>query len=320
MRILINDDNSGIRLDRWLTEKSSLGLSRSKIQKIIKNGEVVVNKKTVSPHNMLKSGDVVEINLHGERTFAEKKHRGNNEIMNSIELDILDETEEFLAINKPAGLIVHESAGAGKNNLVEVLLQKYPELKKVGEDPQRPAIVHRLDRDASGLMIIPKTQEMFEYLKKEFQARRVKKEYLALVYGKLSKDEDTINFPIDRSRDGYKMAAHPVLKKGEQNTDGKRAITEFEVLKRFVNYTLIKLRTKSGRTHQIRVHMSAYGHPLVGDDLYGTPKTKILNKKLNPGRIFLLAKKLSFTDLSGEKKEFEIDIPGDLSALLTKIK
>jgi 23S rRNA pseudouridine1911/1915/1917 synthase len=320
MRILINDGDAGIRLDRWLTEKSSLGLSRSKIQKIIKNGEAIVNKKTVTPHNILKSGDVVEINLSEKRSFAEKKHKGNTGVMSSPELDILNDAEDFLVVNKPAGLIVHESADEEKNNLVEVLLQKYPELKKVGEDPQRPAIVHRLDRDASGLMIIPKTQEMFDYLKKEFQARRVKKEYLALVYGKLSKDEDTINFPIDRSRDGYKMAAHPVLKKGGQNTDGKRAITEFEVLQRFVNFTLIKVKTKTGRTHQVRVHMSAYGHPLLGDDLYGTPKTKILNKKLNSGRIFLLAKKLTFTDLKGEIKEFEIEMPEDLNYLLTKIK
>jgi 23S rRNA pseudouridine1911/1915/1917 synthase len=161
---------------------------------------------------------------------------------------------------------------------------------------------------------------MFDHLKKEFQARRVKKEYVALVYGRLSKDEDTINFPIDRSRDGYRMAAHPVLNKGEKNTAGKRAITELEVMKRYVNYTLIKLRTKTGRTHQIRVHMSAYGHPLVGDDLYGTARTKIQNKKLNPERIFLLAKKLSFTDLSGKLKEFEIEMPEDLNDILKIIK
>ena len=231
------------------------------------------------------------------------------------------EDKNYLVINKPAGLLVHGAPHIKEPTLVDQLLKKYPKIEKVGDDPSRPGIIHRLDKLASGLMVVAKTQESFNDLKVQFQKRTIQKYYTALVYGKIEKDEDDINFPIERSAKGHKMAAKPTTVKGEKNEAGRNALTEFEVTKKFINYTLLKVKIKTGRTHQIRVHMSAYGHPIVGDDLYGTKKTKIKNKKLNLDRIFLVADELKFTDLKGEEKVFKINLPNELKNLLeTEIK
>ena len=230
------------------------------------------------------------------------------------------ENNKFLIINKPAGLLVHGANHIKEPTLADQLLKKYPELAKVGEDPCRPGIMHRLDKQVSGLMAVAKTQIAFNHLKKQFQDRTITKIYTALVYGKIERDEDEINFPIQRSSKGHKMAALPLTTKGQATQEGRQAITEFEVIKRFINYTLLKVKIKTGRTHQIRVHLSAYGHPVVGDDLYGTRKTKEKNKKLNLGRIFLVANKLSFIDLNGKQKTFKIDLPEELKNFLKKIK
>lgn len=228
--------------------------------------------------------------------------------------------DEFVIIDKPAGLISHGAKHIEEESLTDELLKEFPEVAKVGDDPERPGLMHRLDKLASGLMVIARTQDSFDNLKKQFQKREVEKIYTALVYGKVIKDEDEINFPIDRSAKGYKMAALPLSKGGEINDDGRRAFSEFSVMQRFINYTLLRVRIKTGRTHQIRVHMAAYGHPIVGDDLYGTAKTKIKNKKLGVERIYLVASELSFKDLAGQKHHFKIDLPEEFSYLLKNIK
>lgn len=228
------------------------------------------------------------------------------------------EDKDYLVINKPAGLLVHGAEHIDEKSLADLLLKKYPAMAKIGEDPWRPGIMHRLDKQVSGLLVVAKTQTAFDSLKKQFQERSVKKTYTALVYGATSKDEDEIDFPIKRSAKGFKMAALPKTFKGELEQDGRRAVTKFEMLKKSVNYTLLKVRIKTGRTHQIRVHLTAYGHPVVGDDLYCTKKTKEKNARLRkkgllePDRILLSATELSFADLHGEKKSFKIDIPKDI--------
>jgi len=252
-----------------------------------------------------------------------------------LEPIIVFENEDYLVINKPAGLIVHGGPGITEPVLTDWLHKHYPEIENIGEDPLRPGIVHRLDKEASGLMIVAKTQKAFNYFKKQFQNRRIVKKYLALVHGQISKDEDVIAFPIKRSRDGYRMAALPVSsetisdKNKPNNRDrgtlkaqdeSKEAITEFSILKRFINYTLLDVKIKTGRTHQIRVHFYAYGHPLLGDHLYWTKKSKVKNEKVNLGRLFLVAKELSFKDLNGEKQSFSIEIPSDLNNFLEKTK
>lgn len=251
-----------------------------------------------------------------------------------LEIPIIFENDDYLVINKPAGLVVHGGPGVKDEILLtDWLKEKYPQIKGIGDDPLRPGIVHRLDKEVSGLMLITKNQKAFNYFKKQFVARKINKEYIALSHGKISKDEDVINFLIKRAKDGYKMAAIPSSTKmiNEKNKpsnrdlgilraqeESKEAITEFSVLKRFVNYTLLKVKIKTGRTHQIRVHLFAYGHPLLGDPLYYTKKTKVKNEKVSLGRIFLAATSLSFKDSDGEKQSFTIDLPQELQAFLDK--
>ncbi|PLX26661.1 RNA pseudouridine synthase [Candidatus Parcubacteria bacterium] len=237
-----------------------------------------------------------------------------------MKYELIDKTKDYLVINKPAGLLTHGAPHIKEPSLVDQLIKDFPEIIGVGEDPERPGIMHRLDKMASGILVIAKNMDSFDSLKKQFKERTVKKEYSALVFGKLEKDEDDINFPIKRSSKGFKMAALPATKDGKDNKDGRRAMTHFWVNKRFFHYTLINVAIKTGRTHQIRVHMSAYGHPLVGDDVYGTKKTRIKNKKINLGRIFLVARKLEFQNLKGETVKYEIDLPTELKEFLDTIK
>lgn len=247
---------------------------------------------------------------------------------------IIFEDDNYLVINKPAGLAVHGGGNIKEATLVDWLLGYYPQIKNIGEDDTRPGIVHRLDKDVSGLMVVAKTQAAFLDLKAQFQEREINKEYTALVYGKLLKEAGEINFPIKRASEGYKMAAMPLnaidllsrrtpKDRDRGNIEGifkaKEASTEFQIIKKFVNYTLIKVKIKTGRTHQIRVHFYAYGHPLVGDTLYFTPKTKAKNQKLKLGRVFLVANHLAFTDLTGEKRDYKIDLPEELQAFLTQL-
>lgn len=323
MKFKIEKEASGKRIDAYLSEKIEK-YSRSQIQRLIKNQSVLVNKKTVAPHYFLKDND--------EIIFTDKKNKTKNPIIKSIlnplkktnksfsNIKIVAETNDYLLINKPAGLIVHGAKHIKEKTLVDYLLSKYPKIAKVGDDPERPGIVHRLDKEASGLLLVAKTQVGFDFLKNLFKTRRIKKSYIALVHGNMPIDDGIINFPIKRSADGFKMAALPLTKKGEKNIDGRTAITEFTTIKKFVNYTLLKLNIKTGRTHQIRVHLSAYGHPIAGDNLYGTKKTKEKNKKLGLNRIFLVAHQLSFIDSNSQEKNFLLALPRELNNLLKIIK
>ncbi|MFA5024607.1 MAG: RluA family pseudouridine synthase [Patescibacteria group bacterium] len=246
---------------------------------------------------------------------------------------IIFEDNNYLVINKPAGLAVHGGGNIKEPTLADWLIARYPKILEVGDDPARPGIVHRLDKDVSGLMVVAKTQASFESLKNKFKDREINKEYLALVYGQIANETGEINFSIKRANKGFKMAALPLntdnlltrhnpKNRDQGNIDGffkaRLAETEFKVLKRFINYTLLSVKIKTGRTHQIRVHFFAYGHPLVGDDLYYTKKTKEKNKKLKLGRVFLVANHLSFRDLDGEKHDFKIDLPLELKNWLPK--
>ena len=246
-------------------------------------------------------------------------------------IEIIAETTDYLVINKPAGLAVHGGGNLQEPTLVNWLLSHYPKIKDVGDDPARPGLVHRLDKDVSGLMVIAKNNKSFENLKNQFKDRTINKEYLALVYGKVSAEEGVIDFPIKRSQAGHKMAALPLnaekllSRRSPQERDqgniagwfkARDALTEYQVLQRFVNYTFLRVKIKTGRTHQIRVHFFALSHPLVGDNLYCTSKTKLKNKKLNLGRVFLVANHLTFLDLNGEAQDFQINLPPELKAVL----
>lgn len=329
----IAKEDEGKRLDLFLKEKYSAlpaqaGLSRSFLQKKIKEGNIMVNGEISSVHRFLKENDIIEIGnlkleIGKEGEEGEEGKEKNLEIkkLRNYKLDIIAETDDYLIINKPCGLIIHPvkpplapvCAGRhpckrGEATLADILIEKYPDIKNVGEYPERPGIVHRLDKDVSGVMAIAKTQDMFLYLKNQFQERTIKKEYIALVYGNISQPDGIINFPIARSeKDGVKMAARPL------SQGGREAITEFTVLKNLAKWTLLSVQIKTGRMHQIRVHLNAYGHPVVGDNTYKPKKLKPTLKFGN--RLMLHSWKLGFTDLDGGWKEFEAPLPEEFTRI-----
>jgi len=308
MKYLIKKEQAGIRLDKFLVEKLKIK-TRGEIQKLIEANLVLINDTKKSNHYALKEGETVEV----KRVVKKKAEKFDEDYFKKIE--VISETNDYLVLNKPAGLIVHGAPYIKEPTLADWLLKKYPRVKNVGEDRSRPGIMHRLDKEASGLLVIAKTNEMFFNLKKQFQDRKVEKKYEALVYGNVSKEGDKIDFRIKRATAGFRQAAVPDDYVDEAG-DLREAYTEFKVKKRFVNYTLLDVKIKSGRKHQIRVHFYAYGHALVGDNIYSTRTTKSLNKKLKLGRIFLVSTKLSFVDLAGKKQTFSVPLPDELKNFL----
>ena len=323
MKLKITKEQSGARIDKFLADNLS-DFSRNQIQKLFKQDNITVNEKIISKHYKLKEDDLILIEKEEDKVVEESVGEGVEEGVEegfvACDLEEIANTEEYLVINKPAGIAMHGAEHMKEITLADLIIERYPEVRKIGEDPIRPGIVHRIDKEVSGLVVIAKTQDSFDSLKKQFQERTVKKEYTALVYGKIEKYEDEIRFPIDRASTGHKMAALPEVVKGKPNSKGRKAITQFEVMENFINYSLVKVKIKTGRTHQIRVHMTAYGHPIVGDSLYNTKRTREQNKKINLGRVFLFASKLSFNDLSGEEVAFESEMPEELKARLKKVK
>lgn len=314
-KIIIPANKAGQRIDKFLaTADGKSGHSRSQLQKKIKNKLIAVNNKPVSSHYRLKEKDIIN--------FIEEKRAASPGLAKGRAIKgerppackIVSQTKNYLVINKPCGLAVHGAEHMKEITLVDLIVKKYPAIAKVGADPTRPGIVHRIDKEVSGLLLVAKNQEFFDYVKKQFQQRKIDKKYTALVYGKILKDQGIIDFPIERSASGHKMAAKPV------GQGGKTAISEFRVINRYINYSLIEIIIKTGRTHQIRAHLAAYGAPIVGDNLYGTKTTRAKNLKLKTKRIFLVARELSFFNLRGEKKNFKIPLPKEFIELLNQIK
>ena len=311
MKKIIFNQGGKERLDKFLVANFS-GYSRAKLQKMIGAGSILVNNKKATPHHFLKNQDVISIEISKlEKPNNRIKKNLSNKKTGMIEPEIITDAPDYLVIEKPAGLVVHHGEGTRKQPaLTDWLIKKYPAIKKIGENAQRPGIVHRLDKEVSGLMVAAKNQLMFFHLKAQFKNRGALKEYLALVYSKISADEGVIDFPIERSKTTGKMAAKP------KNTETAReAITKFSVLHRYVNYTYLKITIKTGRTHQIRSHLQAYGHPIVGDKLY-------FNKKLKPAMIsrpFLHSAKLGFYDLENNWQEFNDPLPMELHNFLNNL-
>ncbi|MCD4693894.1 RluA family pseudouridine synthase [bacterium] len=300
MKILIEEKNKGERLDKFL-QKYLKNYTRNQIQKIIKSGKIKVQNKEVLPHHFLKTDQEIDVDLSVDKIDDNFK-KEDKKIFSKIK--IIREEDEFIIIDKPAGLVVHPVASFKGLTLVDFLLKKYPEIKGVGEDEIRPGIVHRLDKDVSGVMVIARTIDSFKNLKEQFKNRKVVKKYIALVHGEVEND-DTINLPIKRSNKGYKMAAVPVNYDGEDKF--REAITHLTVLEKHVNVTLLDIKIETGRTHQIRTHLLAYGHPIVGDKIYTTKEYKLKDKKLLEknkieDKIYLKAYYLAFKSLIGGVK------------------
>lgn len=233
------------------------------------------------------------------------------------QIKIIFEDENFLVIDKPAGLLVHPTAqkNSAKPTLIDWLLSFRPEIKAVGEDNLRPGLVHRLDRETSGLLIIAKNQETFLFFKKLFQERKIKKGYLALVYGVFKNKTGSIRKPI-----GLKASSLKRSTKAKRLKNLKEAITDYKVVWNFKNqkgpgFALLEVFPKTGRTNQIRVHFSNFGHPLVGDQIYGSKK---LDKLFQPPRLFLHAYLLEFPLQEGKILRLESDLPKDLQNFLRR--
>jgi 23S rRNA pseudouridine1911/1915/1917 synthase len=243
-------------------------------------------------------------------------------MMNGIGLvpDIIEQTDDYVVIVKPAGLLVHPAdSSPDEPTLVDWLVEKFPQIKTVGDEPElRPGIVHRLDREASGLMVIALNQKTLDALKMQFQDRTIEKEYLVLVHGKMLREFGEINLPIGRMSRGGRMAAH-----SSNYEEGSEARTEYFVEKRFSTTTLLRVHIHTGRTHQIRVHMFSLQHPVVGDTLYPLKKfgkTKMGKAFPLPPRLCLHAARLVFTDKTGARKEFLAELPPDFANYLTQFK
>jgi len=316
-KIIVKKTDVPQRLDVFLSKK--LKISRSQVQKMIGASQISINgsipKKT---GEQISIGDTV-IFSSMEKTKEEKKIiNKKNENNLSLKPEMLAVEKDFLVINKPSGLLTHNT---DKENfsLAEILTTKYPEIKKVGEDKARPGIVHRLDKEASGLLVVARNQKMFEFLKKQFQDRTIDKEYSVLVHGNVSADTGTIDFPLERSKNNERMAALPKIVRGHENDAGKKALSEFWVEKRFINFSLLTVKIHTGRMHQIRAHFLAYDHPVVGDPLYFQKKQKRRwDNEL--GRLFLHCFKLEFTDMEGNRQKYEIPLPKKLEMFLEKLR
>jgi 23S rRNA pseudouridine1911/1915/1917 synthase len=299
---LIYEKNDKERLDKYLQEM--LDITRSQIKKIILAGKVSVNDKPSSVHHWLKNGDQI--------TFDDTKEKVQP-VKFEHEPIIVDANDEFLVVEKPAGMLVHPTDKGERNTLANWLVKKYPKIKKIGDDPNRPGIVHRLDKEVSGLMVIPITQDSFDSLKAQFQKRTLKKRYIALVHGALINSQGKIDQPLERDK-------KTGLMKVQSNEDsGKAALTVYEVIKKFINYTLVKVEIKTGRMHQIRAHFYSIGHSIVGDKLYQTKDIRKKKKTLNK-RIFLHAGLLKFKNLNGDWCKYESPLPKELKKFLLEIK
>src|SRR3989344_1022471 len=310
-KITVPKNIAGQRLDVFLAKK--LKISRSQVQKMIGMEQIFVNKKLPKkPGDNLTEGAVIEIKK-AKITIEAKEKKAAGQV--KYDVKIISVTPDYVVVDKPTGMLSHPTMAGEKNTLANFITKKYPEIKRVGDDRMRPGIVHRLDKEASGLMVIARTQKMFNHLKEQFKNRTIEKEYLALVHDPMPRNWDEINFPISRSETSDRMAAIPTA----EASRGKEAKTEFLVEKNFVNFSLLRVKTHTGRMHQIRVHFLAYNHPLVGDPLYFQKKQKrVWDKKL--ARLFLHSTKLAFTDLDGKKQTFESPLPPELTDFLKLLR
>ena len=303
--VTLTGDASGERLDMFLSK--ALGLTRSLAQRLLKEGRVLLDARSgdsqdkLRPENLKPSSRVQE----GSTYRVVLPEFENMEIdPEPVDFRVIYEDQDILVIDKPAGLVVHPAPGHWRGTLVHGLLWRYPEMARLG-NRLRPGIVHRLDATTSGLMLVARSQSAMEELQRMFSQRQVTKEYLALLHGSTARHEGTLSGPIARDpRNPLRMAVV---------ADGRPALTGYRVLWNKGAISLVVCRLFTGRTHQIRVHMAAMGHPLVGDALYGAPREDGFE------RVFLHSWKLGFTHpVTGAEMAFRLPLPRELIAYLTR--
>jgi 23S rRNA pseudouridine1911/1915/1917 synthase len=292
----VESADAGKRLDHFLQDKLPQ-FSRSRLQSWIKSGRVLVNDTAEKTSYALHSADAVTVEpaeLTPLKAIAE-----------DIALDILYEDADVIAVNKPAGMVVHAGAGRHSGTLTNALVHRFGQLSTIGGD-ERPGIVHRLDRYTSGVILVARNDAAHQHLAAQFSSRTIEKIYLALAHGKFPKDRGHIETPIIRDP---VQRVRMTTKLGR----GRNAITDYQVLRRFTNSALLEVKIGTGRTHQIRVHLASVGHPVVGDTLYGAPKSAL-------GRYFLHAHSIAFTSpASGERAKVVSPLATELEAELARL-
>ena len=304
-----SSNDAGKRLDAYLAEKVD-GWSRSRLQRLIENEDILVNDKAVKPSYKIRGGDAVDVDLI-EASVARFEPE-------NIPLDIVFEDEHLAVINKPAGMVVHPGAGVQSGTLANAIAFHFEFEQSAPRDQQselRVGIVHRLDKDTSGLIVVAKTDEIHEALSEQFRERMVYKSYVALVHGSPDQNTGKIEAPIGRNKHNrlrMKVATH-----------GRSALSLWKVRQRYDKFTLLDVEIKTGRTHQIRVHMGYINHPVVGDEIYNEGRDNtvsdinVRNAIRNLGRFFLHAERLSFTHpVTKERLEFTQDLPHELNQFL----
>ena len=305
-------EDAGKRLDAYLAEVIN-GWSRSRLQRLIENEDVLVNDASVKPSYKVRDGDQIEVELT-EVPVARFEPE-------NIPLDIVFEDEYLAVINKPAGMVVHPGAGVQSGTLANAIAYHFvieQSAVSTQQSESRIGIVHRLDKDTSGLIVVAKTDEIHEALSEQFRERQVYKSYVALVHGSPDQNTGIIEAPIGRNKHNrlrMKVATH-----------GRSALSLWKVRKKYEKFTLIDVEIKTGRTHQIRVHTAYINHPVVGDEIYNEGRDKtvadtdIRNAIRSLGRFFLHAERLSFTHpKTGERLEFKQDLPDELTGFLARL-
>lgn len=293
----VSDEDSSIRLDKYLKSKNE-EMSRTQISFLIDNGFILVNNNKSKPSYIVNPLDEITM-------IIEEAKEVEIEATN-LNLDIIYEDEDLLVVNKPSGMVVHPACGNYENTLVNGLLYEVDDLKGI-KGEVRPGIVHRIDKDTSGLLMVAKNDYSMEKLQDQLKNHTVNRIYIGLVFGVIEEQKGRIDAPIGRDPNDRKKMT--VIK------DGKNAITNFNVIQRFKKYTLVEFKLETGRTHQIRVHMKYIGYPLVGDPLYG-PK-----KLVSETGQYLHAKLLGFIHpRKNEYMEFTSDIPDYFKSYLDTLE
>ena len=278
-RFTASAEDAGRRLDLYLASRLP-DLSRTRIQELIEEARVHVGERLARRAQRVMPGDVIDIEILPRPPLRAAPEE--------IPIDVLYEDEDVVVVNKPAGMVVHAGAGAARGTLVNALLHHFGTLSNVGGN-LRPGIVHRLDRGTSGAMVIARNDLAHRVLAEQFRSRAVSKTYLAVVHGRMARDSGTTKRPITRDPQRRTRMTARLAR-------GRAAQTDWRVLLRLGNFTLVEAEPRTGRTHQIRAHFAAAGHPLVGDTLYGAPRqVRVGGVALKPlGRVFLHSAHLSF--------------------------
>lgn len=299
--------SAGMRLDLFLLQQQPHLGTRADIQRHIRDRAVTITgKRVVKPSTILHAGQVIQVSA--SHAGSSKSPVPSSKLP---ELKILHEDPQLIVLDKPAGVPVHPGVKR-EPTLADALLARYPALRNVGNDPARAGVVHRLDKDTSGVLLVARTPEMYAHLKGQFQLRRIRKAYVALVQGVVTEEEGTVKLPIVRSK------RNPLRRTIATPGEGKAAETSFRVRERFREHTLLDVFPRTGRMHQIRVHLAHLGFPVAGDPLYGRKSHHRTPPDLR--RQFLHATALAVTLPNGKLASFEGPLPPELADVLDRLR